>query len=88
MQYFDLLRSTMIKYDIPVHHIYNMDETGFVFGQAQRQKVFVRRERKSATYFRTQCYDLPLYYYYYSKINYATEAGSLCASVPGTNNRM
>lgn len=53
-QYYELLCSTMTIHDIPFCHIYNMDETGFVFGRAQSQKVLVHGEKKAATSFKTQ----------------------------------
>lgn len=53
-QHFDLLQSTIMNHDIPIHHIYNMDETGFVFGWAQSQKVLVYKPKKVSTIFRMQ----------------------------------
>ncbi|SPO28530.1 uncharacterized protein UTRI_04927 [Ustilago trichophora] len=49
-QYYELLRSTMVTHDIPFCHVYNMDETGFVFGRAQSHKVLVQREKKRRHY--------------------------------------
>ena len=53
-QYFDLLQSTMSLHDIAFCHVYNMDETGFMFGQAQRWKVILRKDQRSVTAFHTQ----------------------------------
>jgi hypothetical protein len=48
--YFDLLRERIEQYDIEPHHMYNMDEKGFMLGVVGRSKrIFSRtsyKERK------------------------------------------
>jgi len=51
--YFDLLQETITTYKIILQNIYNMDETGFLFGQSQSRNIIVPKENGKNWWFRS-----------------------------------
>ena len=46
-EFIRLVQQTISKYKIPPHYIWNMDEKGFMFGQAKKSKVVVRKSGRN-----------------------------------------
>ena len=42
-RWFNYLKEALCRYNVPMHNVYNMDETGFQMGYSQKEQVIFNR---------------------------------------------